>query len=215
MRGSGLGDWDGLRRAMICAVRARTAERSRGARGSIPTAPARPILSFGPLEHAEGAARSGGAIYFTSIPTSVAPARPSRRSTVLELRSTDSSAVNGGRGRARPTVKGNHCAPASAPRSGRESGFTSVHAPCASFDPLGCVGNSNDPQLEIVLQRTDEVRRIKIESCAESKNEANKLFIATLLAPHMTGRGRAIRKNDDFRVVETTILQKVTGKFSN
>ena len=66
MRGSGLGDRGGLRRAMICAVRARAAEHSRGARGSNPTAPARPTLSFDPPEHAEGAARSGGAIYFTS-----------------------------------------------------------------------------------------------------------------------------------------------------
>ena len=47
-------------------LRARAAEHSRGARGSNPTAPARPTLSFDPPEHAEGAARSGGAIYFTS-----------------------------------------------------------------------------------------------------------------------------------------------------
>ena len=64
MRGSGLGDRGGLRRAMIYSVRARAAERSRGARGSLSTSPARPTLSFDPPAHAEGAARSGDAMYF-------------------------------------------------------------------------------------------------------------------------------------------------------
>ena len=87
---------------MMCAVRARAVERSRGARGSLSTSPARPTLSFDPPAHAEGAARSGGAMYFhlERRPRQQGSAEPP--TAVLELPSTDSSAVNGSEGLREP-----------------------------------------------------------------------------------------------------------------
>ena len=104
---------------MICAVHTRAAERSRGARGSLSTSPARPTLSFDPPAHAEGAARSGGAKYFTSKSDLDSTRSAERPTAVLELWRTDLSAVNGWRGRARPITKLSRCEGARAQRTER------------------------------------------------------------------------------------------------